>query len=58
MLNERMADALNKQINNEMYSAYLYLSLSSYSSSLGCKRCSQLVQNSGSGRNDTRHEVI
>ena len=37
MLNERMADALNKQINNEMYSAYLYLSLSSYSSSLGVK---------------------
>jgi len=30
MINEKMAQALNKQINAELYSAYLYLSMASY----------------------------
>jgi ferritin len=30
MLNDKMAEALNDQVNAEMYSAYLYLSMSSY----------------------------
>lgn len=30
MINERMRDEINKQINAEMYSAYLYLSMASY----------------------------
>ncbi|MBS3771960.1 MAG: ferritin, partial [Bacteroidales bacterium] len=30
MLSEKMEEALNKQINAEMYSAYLYLGMSAY----------------------------
>jgi ferritin len=30
-----MADAINNQINNEMYSAYLYMAMSAYSSDVG-----------------------
>ena len=30
MLSDKMLDALNKQINEEMYSAYLYLSMAAY----------------------------
>ena len=37
MLSERMTEALNKQINNEIYSAYLYLSMSAYSTFIGLK---------------------
>ncbi|MGA9187493.1 MAG: ferritin [Methanosarcina sp.] len=35
MLNEKVEEALNEQINREMYSSYLYLAMSAYSSSLG-----------------------
>ncbi|VUT28108.1 MAG: ferritin [Candidatus Syntrophoarchaeum sp. GoM_oil] len=37
MLSEKMRDALNTQINREIYSAYLYLSMSAYSTSIGLK---------------------
>ncbi|MBE0512876.1 ferritin [Candidatus Bathyarchaeota archaeon] len=37
MLSERMTEALNKQINNEIYSAYLYLSMSAHSTFIGMK---------------------
>jgi ferritin len=37
MLNKKVYDALNKQMNNEIYSAYLYLSMSSYAGSIGLK---------------------
>jgi ferritin len=37
MLNEKMTQALNGQINKEIYSAYLYLSMSAYSSFIGLK---------------------
>jgi ferritin len=37
MLNKKVCDALNKQLNNEIYSAYLYLSMSSYAGSIGLK---------------------
>jgi len=37
MLSEKMAEALNKQVNNEMYSAYLYMSMSAYSAYTGLK---------------------
>lgn len=37
MLHQEMTQALNKQINREMYSAYLYLSMSNYSSKIGLK---------------------
>lgn len=34
MLNEKMEEALNEQINRELYSSYLYLAMSAYSSSM------------------------
>jgi ferritin len=34
MLTKRMEEALNRQINEEMYSAYLYLSMSAYFASI------------------------
>ena len=37
MLSERITEALNKQINNEIYSAYLYLSMSAHSTFIGLK---------------------
>ena len=37
MLNDKILNALNEQINREMYSAYLYMSMSSYSDSAGLK---------------------
>ncbi len=37
MLNEKLLRALNEQINREMYSAYLYMSMSSYSDTVGLK---------------------
>jgi ferritin len=37
VLSERMVDALNKQVNREVYSAYLYLSMSAYSTFKGLK---------------------
>jgi ferritin len=35
MLTDRMVEALNGQLNAEMYSAYLYLSMSAYYESIG-----------------------
>lgn len=37
MLSKKMYDALNKQMNHETYSAYLYLSMSSYAGYIGLK---------------------
>jgi ferritin len=37
MLSEKMIDALNEQINKEMYSAYLYLAISSYAEFKGLR---------------------
>ena len=34
-MNEKVEEALNEQINREMYSSYLYLAMSAYSSSVG-----------------------
>ena len=35
MLNKKVEDALNAQINAELWSAYLYLSMSAYCHSVG-----------------------
>jgi ferritin len=40
MINKNMIAALNKQITEEIYSAYLYLSMSSYCSYIGLKGAS------------------
>jgi ferritin len=37
MLSEKMSEALNGQLNKEIYSAYLYLSMSAYSTYIGLK---------------------
>jgi ferritin len=37
MISKKVVQALNKQVNNEIYSAYLYLSMSSYTNYLGLK---------------------
>ena len=37
MLSEKMQEALNGQLNKEMYSAYLYMAMSAYSSYTGLK---------------------
>ncbi len=37
MLSERMAEALNVQLNKEMYSGYLYMAMSAACTSLGLK---------------------
>lgn len=37
MISKKMVQTLNKQINNELYSAYLYLSMSSFTTFIGLK---------------------
>ncbi len=37
MLSEKMEKALNTQVNNEFYSAYLYMSMSAHCQSMGLK---------------------
>jgi ferritin len=37
VLSEKMTEALNEQTNKEIYSAYLYLSMSAYSTFIGMK---------------------
>jgi ferritin len=37
MLGKRMEEAINSQINRELYSAYLYMSMSYAAASFGCK---------------------
>ncbi|GFO54695.1 ferritin [Geomonas sp. Red276] len=37
MFTDKLRTAMNKQLNNEFYSAYLYLSMSSYAGAIGLK---------------------
>ncbi|MEA5115095.1 MAG: ferritin [Geobacteraceae bacterium] len=37
MISMKMVQALNKQLNNELYSAYLYLAMSSFTTHIGLK---------------------
>ncbi len=37
MLSEKMTSALNSQVNKEMYSAYLYMAMSTHSNEMGLK---------------------
>jgi len=41
MLSERMQGAINKQINAELYSSYLYLSMASYFESVDLSGCAR-----------------
>ena len=44
MLNKKMQDALNEQINAEMYSSYLYYSMSAYFESVGLQGCAKWMR--------------
>jgi len=44
MLSEKMEKALNQQINAEMYSAYLYLSMASYFESVDLEGCANWMK--------------
>ncbi len=44
MLSEKMEKALNKQINAELYSAYLYLSMASYFESVDLEGCANWMK--------------
>jgi len=35
MISQKMTDAINRQINNEMYSAYLYMAMAAHSTNAG-----------------------
>ena len=37
MIGKKMESALNEQVNRELYSAYLYMSMSSFSDRIGLK---------------------
>ena len=44
MISKILSDAINKQINREIYSAYLYLSMASYFDSIGLKGCASWMK--------------
>ncbi len=44
MIKEKIQDALNKQINAELYSSYLYLSMSAYFESINLKGCANWMR--------------
>jgi len=43
-MNNEMLRALNQQVNNELYSAYLYLSMASYFESTGLRGCANWME--------------
>ncbi len=44
MLSKKMAKALNDQVNAEMYSSYMYLSMSAYFDSVDLEGCAQWMR--------------
>jgi ferritin len=44
MINKKMVKAINDQINAELYSSYLYLSMSAYFDSINLKGCSSWMR--------------
>ena len=44
MLNKTIQNAINKQIKNELYSAYLYLSMSAYCESINLPGCAHWMR--------------
>lgn len=43
-ISKKMSEAINGQINREIYSAYLYLSMASYFDSIGLKGCANWMK--------------
>lgn len=50
MLDAKVSQLLNQQVNKEFYSAYLYLDISNYYEKNPPRRIRKLVQDSGAGR--------
>ena len=44
MMDEKMVKAINDQMNAELYSSYLYLSMAAYFDSIGLKGCSSWMR--------------
>lgn len=44
MISKTLSEAMNKQVNREIYSAYLYLSMASYFDSIGLKGCASWMK--------------
>jgi ferritin len=44
MVNEKMESAINEQINWELYSSYLYMSMAAYFESINLKGCSSWMR--------------
>ena len=44
MINQKMNDAINEQINWELYSSYLYFSMAAYFDSINLKGCSSWMR--------------
>jgi ferritin len=44
MINQKMSDAINEQINWELYSSYLYFSMAAYFDSINLKGCSSWMR--------------
>ena len=44
MMNEKMVNAINEQINWELYSAYLYFSMAAYFDSINLKGCASWMR--------------
>ena len=58
MLKKKMLKAINDQINAEMFSSYLYLSMEAYFQSISLKRFCRLDAGPGAGGADARHEIL
>ena len=58
MISHQIQDAFNDQLNAELYSAYLYLSMSAYFESMNLKGFANWMRDPSAGRNASRHEVL
>ncbi len=58
MISEKMNEAFNKQIKDEMYSSNLYLSMVAYFEEIGLKGFCKLDEGTGSGRNGSCYGIV
>ena len=58
MMSEKMEKALNEQINEELYSAYLYLAMSAWFESQNLPGFAVLDEGPDPGGDHARHEVL
>ncbi len=58
MLSENLVKAINEQIKNELYSAYLYLAMSAHFEAASLPGFATLDPPAGERRDRTRHEIL